>query len=262
MKRTINSIYACARTLGLKRSKTTRKFWTSEELEYLKTIATKYKDRKYIYEQYNKNFPTRDNNVINHILNKLGFTLENNDWTTEEISLIKQYYPTLGRNIIKYLPNRSYDSINRKANTLGIHLDTRVICIETGIIYNSVTECSKSLNISTQNLSQGAIKGHKTCKGMHFAYLKDYNSNNWKPAPTYDSKRRALKSSRKKEVYCLQTNTWYNSVQEASKILGISNKYISRCAKGEIIQMHNYNFCYKENYYNDWKPRKSNQGKH
>ena len=48
---------------------------------------------------------------------------KNKKWTDEEIELLKKYYPELGQDCIKYLPNRTTSSIISKASDLKIKYD-------------------------------------------------------------------------------------------------------------------------------------------
>jgi hypothetical protein len=156
------------------------------------------------------------------------------------------------------------DSYNNGYNaSLGGTFEEReVICIEDGVIFNSLSECSRIEKISTQNLSQNCCKNHRTARGKHYAYLSEWLKGNWEPAEPYDTERRRLVSSLKKPVWCEQTHCFYNSATEAGMILGIDIRSICRVCSGELIQTHEYNFCWKEDWYNGWKPRESKQGQH
>lgn len=47
----------------------------------------------------------------------------------------------------------------------------KVLCIETGIIYNTITEASRELNLNQSNISQVCTGKRKTCGGYHFKYV-------------------------------------------------------------------------------------------
>lgn len=134
-----------------------------------------------------------------------------------------------------------------------------IICVETGEIYESITECSLITGISPQNLSQNCCKGRRTAKGKHYAYLDEYDEK-WEPAKKYTTDRRKQASTRKKGVFCYQEKRFFSSSTEAGEILNIDNRLICRCCCGELIQTHGYNFCWIEDYYEGWKPRKNKQG--
>ena len=116
-----------------------------------------------------------------------------------------------------------------------------IICVETGEIYESITECSILTGVSTQNLSQNCCKNRRTAKGKHYAYVDEYNDN-WEPFPEYNSTRRRTASTRKKAVFCLETNEIFPSLMAAEEKTGIGNRLISRCCSGELIQTHGYHF--------------------
>jgi len=60
------------------------------------------------------------------------------------------------------------------SNSLKGHISPKrrkIICIENNIVYNSITEASKLLNISQGNLSE-FLKGKRThVSGLHFTYI-------------------------------------------------------------------------------------------
>lgn len=156
-----------------------------------------------------------------------------------------------------------YDSYNTGYNATlgGTFEEVEVICVETQEIFPSLSLCAAQLDISTQNLSQNACINHRTCKGLHFAYLSEYNEN-WQPAPEYDTARRKEVSTLKKEVYCLETNSFYDSATSAGEATGVGVRYVCKCCEGELIQTHGYHYCWKEDWYEGWQPRDSKQGQH
>lgn len=144
----------------------------------------------------------------------------------------------------------------------GTFEEREVICIETGEIFFSLSLCARYYGIKTQNLSQNACKNHRTCKNLHFAYLSEYNEETWEAAPEYDTDRRRKASTLKKEVYCLQTNKFYSSATEAGEATGVEAQYVCKCCSGELIETHGHNYCWKEEWYEGWQPRKSKAGQH
>ena len=46
----------------------------------------------------------------------------------------------------------------------------KVICLETGIIYNSIKEAAKALDITPQAISCCLVGRTKTCAGYHWRY--------------------------------------------------------------------------------------------
>lgn len=143
-----------------------------------------------------------------------------------------------------YSQKDSYAPPNYKKEYNGGKAKRRkIICIETKETFDSLSDASKKYEIPVQNLSQNCCKGHRTAKGMHFAYIDEYN-NDWKPFEEYNTDKRKKVSSLKKKVYCHQTDTIYESATEAGLILNIPNRSISRCCLGELKQTHGYTFIY------------------
>ena len=61
-------------------------------------------------------------------------------------------------------------SINTSGKT-----SKKVICIETKHIFNSIKEAADYVNGSASNISVCCKQTHKTCKGYHWMFYKDYN---------------------------------------------------------------------------------------
>ncbi len=77
-----------------------------------------------------------------------------------------------------------------------------VICLETGIEYESILQASNNNNMHNANLAR-AIKENKGHKGLHFIY-KNENS-------------RLIKLNKPKAVICVETNIEYKSISNAAK---------------------------------------------
>ena len=79
----------------------------------------------------------------------------------------------------------------------------RVVCIETGIIYNSVIDAARETNISADNIHDVCQYGHETAGGFHWEYIEG------KVNKEYLKKRRiqVLRkgNSRSRKVKCLET---------------------------------------------------------
>ena len=97
-------------------------------------------------------------------------------------------------------------------------------------------------------LNNFQFKGGKWVRNDNFNYVNESSSV----------------SSLKKKIFCYQNNKIYLSATDAAEELGITVRAVCRCAKkdGDLISTHGYNFCYLEDWYEGWTPRKSIQGKH
>lgn len=220
------------------------------------------------------------NNVSENFAYKVKIYCSNNKITYDSIISASQQLNTSYHKIVRqittghyYKTDDLYFCLESEKDDIKIEFYTpkydfsslmkSVICVETREIYDSVTECSKAIGVKTQNISVNCCKNHRTAKGKHYAYLEDFDEN-WLPAEEYNTNRRKKLSSLKKKIFCYQNNKIYLSATDAAEELGISVRAVCRCAKkdGDLISTHGYNFCYLEDWYEGWTPRKSIQGKH
>lgn len=144
----------------------------------------------------------------------------------------------------------------------GTFEEKEVICIEDLIIYNSLLECARVNNLSTQNLSQNCCKNHRSLKGKHYAYLSEWLEGNWEPAEPYDTQKRREVSSLKRPAWCHQTQKFYPSATEMALELGLDIRAVCKVCSGELIQTGGYNMCWADEWYEGWMPRESRQGQH
>lgn len=49
----------------------------------------------------------------------------------------------------------------------------KVICLETGQIFRTLSEAANEMNLNTGNLSRNCHGRNKTCGGYHFEYVKE-----------------------------------------------------------------------------------------
>ena len=63
----------------------------------------------------------------------------------------------------------SREENNRKRNT-GWGQPRRVICIETGEIYESLNDAARAINRKVQAMSRHLSGKYQTCAGLHFKY--------------------------------------------------------------------------------------------
>lgn len=108
----------------------------------------------------------------------------------------------------------------------------KIICIDTGNIFNSLTECGKILGIKSQHLSR-ACKKHSPTHKMYFAYLHEY-SNQWEKYVHKKSYKNCL------GIYCFELDKSWKSCADCCNDLKISSGAISRLLKNQDP----YN-CYK-----------------
>lgn len=122
-------------------------------------------------EQWNNLSEEQKNNILNNNLigQKIGHKVSKE--TREKLR-----NANLGKKQSKEtIEKRKKTFINKKLNGYIQTNEThkkKVICMETGIIYDSVKEAGKKNNVNPSCIS-GVLKGrYKTCKGLHYKYYQ------------------------------------------------------------------------------------------
>ena len=100
-----------------------------------------------------------------------------------------------------------------------------IICIETGIRYESTAEAARQTGISRENIKTAVNGKRLSAGGYHWAKVND------------QEKIIALKSlngkckAAKRKVICTDTNEVFNSITEAAKAFGVNQSAISNALK-------------------------------
>lgn len=79
------------------------------------------------------------------------------------------YYSEYNKNNNPYLGLERYNGLGRRNK---FRKGRKVICIETGKIYNSISECSRELKIAGSCISNVCLGNRKTAGGFHFKYFE------------------------------------------------------------------------------------------
>lgn len=108
-------------------------------------------------------------------------------------------------------------------------LGKQVICLNTGIIYDSITSAKKDT---------GAEHISACCSGKIKTAGKDENGNAllWKYVEDYTGNEEVIITKQKRtktKVLCLETNIEYNSAKDAERDTGIDSGSIGRVCNGK-----------------------------
>lgn len=125
----------------------------------------------------------RELSAIHAKAEKLGlkYSYNPNNWTEEDDNYLKVNYPLEGSKAIKELLKTgkySENSIKTRIQTLGLKKLTKykaskkIICVETGKIYNSSREAAELLNLNYGSLGN-ACKNGRAVGGYHWRYVDE-----------------------------------------------------------------------------------------
>lgn len=120
---------------------------------------------------------------------------------------------------LKTIPDK-FESIKRK-----------VICIETGEIFNSVKDASVAYKTIDSNIRAVYAGKQVTAGGYQWAYYEQGKEYTLKTVPIKGEKS-------KKKVICIETNIIYGSLKEAKESTGITS--IGDCLRGRIKKAGGY----------------------
>ena len=96
------------------------------------------------------------------------------------------------------------------------HSFIQVICVETGVIYDSVSMAAKALNIKRSSISNVLTGRSKTAGGYHWKYADEKNFNKGRTC-----------------VLCVETGVIYDSIISAAEEYHVSHGAISNVLRGK-----------------------------
>lgn len=171
--KTLSQIQGRASKLGVKYEPNP---WTEEEDNIIKIYYGK-EGRK-----VSERLPNRLQSSVIRRAKYLG--IKNNSkklWTKEEDDIIKEYYPQEGKNVANRLDRWSDKEIQGRASFLKVKylktLPKKVLCIETGVVYNSCGDAIRLTGIrGVGNVLRG-YQGVKTAGGYHWKYVEEGDEN-------------------------------------------------------------------------------------
>ena len=102
----------------------------------------------------------------------------------------------------------------------------KVVCIETRVVYSSIRDASKQLNLKGHHISTCCSGNRQTCGGFHWCYAEDYNEEKVKELLAPKTNKHCI------PILCVETNKKYESIKDAAFDIGISKTGITEYLKG------------------------------
>ncbi|MBR4384856.1 MAG: hypothetical protein IKP64_15035, partial [Selenomonadaceae bacterium] len=97
-----------------------------------------------------------------------------------------------------------------------------VICVETGVIYESITEAARANNIKYFHIKRACQIPSRRAGGCHWIFQNPADMNTQTPAGTPTPKH---------SIICVETNEFFESISEAARSKNLRVTNISRACR-------------------------------
>lgn len=119
---------------------------------------------------------------------------------------------------------------------------TKVVCLETGKIYNKILEATKDTGCNSTSIScccRGLTVRTTKGKKLHWVYYKDFVK-----MTNEDIQKKIKETKEYRKCVCIETNQAFSSLTEAAKVLGVSSSKIAAVCRGKRKSTGGYHFKY------------------
>ena len=133
-------------------------------------------------------------------------------------------------------------AMQKPAPSKGGKMKRKILCVEAGIIYESLSGAAKALKIHTSGISAVLAGRTKTAGGYHWEYAVEEDLWKYRMAEGDNTPGRA----RGKRVVCVEDGKIFTSGTEAAKAVGVSQSSISAALAGRIKTAGGYHWKYAD----------------
>lgn len=116
----------------------------------------------------------------------------------------------------------------------------QIICIETKVIYESISEAARQTGISRENLKTSIHGGRRSAGGYHWALADDQEKISELSALAGKCK------AAKRSVICVETDFVFDSIAEAARYTNVGPSGISNVLSGRCKTAGGYHWKYAE----------------
>ena len=130
---------------------------------------------------------------------------------------------------------------------------SRIICIETGVVYNSIQEAIDETN-GSRNISRACQDSGLTSGGFHWMYYEEFLKKGWC--------KREKKQGAQRKVYCVETKEVFDTISQAAKEKNVDGSGIVKCCKNPSKTTKGLHWAYLEEFNDSWKAIPQKVGRH
>lgn len=144
--------------------------------------------------------------------------------------------------------NSNYNkSKPKRKKALQQAIGIKVVCLETGVVFNSLTDAAKSVGLSTASQISRCCKNKNfTAAGYHWKYASSLEDIEFRSNFGRNNGKKATKN-RMKAVLCVETGVVYPSQKDAIVSLNLPpGCSISQCCRGKKATAGGYHWEYAD----------------
>lgn len=124
----------------------------------------------------------------------------------------------------------------------------KIYCVELDMYFDTIKQASEILGCDRNNISSVLRGKSKTAGGYHFIYANEVNEENINKVMSQEkyTSIKGKNNPRATKVYCVELNMYFDTITEASKIIGCDKANISAVLKGKNKTCGGYHWLYAE----------------
>ena len=124
-----------------------------------------------------------------------------------------------------------------------------VICVELGIIFESITKAAKFSDVTPTLIVQSCRKPNRTARGFHWRYLDESSGNE-------TTRQNIIASHGRRAVRCIELNRFFSSLKEAADWAGVGIPAIARACNNSDKISAGFHWAYCEPPFHSEETRK------
>ena len=127
----------------------------------------------------------------------------------------------------------------------GIKGFPKVVCIETGEVFEQPKYAAESIGVHPSNITKVCRGEQLSAGGKHWRYYDETPEQKQKREALIEAKEKRIPNEHSRiRIRCVETNTVYGSVSEAAKELNINRSGISNALRGKAHTAGSYHWEY------------------